>query len=66
MDQFSLFARLTIFAILTRGAMTRYHVPHLAQGPELSEKFHQRTKIVAFRQCLMEPFSRAASLKQHP
>ncbi|MCS5584822.1 MAG: MFS transporter [Pseudomonadales bacterium] len=59
-------AWLTIFAILTRGAMTLYHVPHLALGAELTENFHERTKIVAFRQCLMEPCSRAASLKQHP
>ena len=50
MGQFGLFAWLTIFAILTRGAMTLYHVPHLALGAELTENFHERTKIVAFRQ----------------
>jgi Na+/melibiose symporter-like transporter len=47
MCQFGLFAWLTIFAILTRGAMTLYHVPHLALGAELTKNFHQRTKIVA-------------------
>jgi GPH family glycoside/pentoside/hexuronide:cation symporter len=50
MGQFGLFAWLTIFAILTRGAMTLYHVPHLALGAELTENFHERTKVVAFRQ----------------
>ena len=48
--QFGLFAWLTVFAILTRGAMTLYHVPHLALGAELTENFQERTRIVAFRQ----------------
>ncbi len=50
MGQFGLFAWLTIFAILTWGAMMLYHVQHLALGAELTENFHERTKIVAFRQ----------------
>ena len=45
-----LFAWLTTFAILTRGAMTLYHVPHLALGAEMTEDFHERTRIVAYRQ----------------
>jgi len=32
MGQFGLFAWLTMIAILTRGAMTLCHVPHLALG----------------------------------
>lgn len=50
MGQFGLFVWLTLFAILTRGAMTLYHVPHLALGAELTHDFHERTRIVAYRQ----------------
>lgn len=50
MGQWALFFWLTVFAILTRAAMTLYHVPHLALGAELTENFHERTRIVAFRQ----------------
>lgn len=41
---------LLVFSVLTRGAMTLYHVPHLALGAELTENFEERTSIVAFRQ----------------
>lgn len=47
---FALFAWLLVFAVLTRGAMTLYHVPHIALGAELSSNFHERTTVVAFRQ----------------
>lgn len=50
LSEWGLFFWLTIFAILTRGAMTLYHVPHLALGAELTENFQERTRIVAFRQ----------------
>jgi Na+/melibiose symporter-like transporter len=50
LSQFGLFLWLLIFAILTRGAMTLYHVPHIALGAELSDDFDERTTIVAFRQ----------------
>ena len=50
MGQVALFVWLTVFAILTRGAMTLYHVPHLALGAELTENFAERTRIVAYRQ----------------
>ena len=50
LGQWGLFAWLTVFAILTRGAMTLYHVPHLALGAELTEHFDERTRIVAYRQ----------------
>jgi len=41
---------LLVFSVLTRGAMTLYHVPHLALGAELTENFEERTSIVAYRQ----------------
>ena len=47
--EWALFAWLTVFAVLTRGAMTLYHVPHLALGAELTDDFDERTSIVAFR-----------------
>ncbi|MEE4300977.1 MAG: MFS transporter [Pseudomonadales bacterium] len=50
LDQWGLFAWLTVLAVLTRGAMTLYHVPHLALGAELTEEYEERTSIVSFRQ----------------
>ena len=44
-----LFTWLTTFAVLSRGAMTLYHVPHLALGAELSTDYRERTLIVAYR-----------------
>lgn len=45
-----LFLWLLVFAVLTRAAMTLYHVPHMALGAELTENFEERTVIVAYRQ----------------
>jgi len=47
-----LFFWLLCFATLTRGAMTLFHVPHIALGAELSTDFQERTTIVGFRQFL--------------
>jgi len=44
-----LFVWLLCFTLLVRGAMTLYHVPHLALGAELSSDYTERTTIVAFR-----------------
>ena len=44
-----LFIWLLVFAVLTRTAMTLYHVPHIALGAELTENFEERTVIVSFR-----------------
>jgi Na+/melibiose symporter-like transporter len=40
---------LFVWAVLSRAAMTLYHVPHMALGAELSSDYHERTKIVAYR-----------------
>ncbi|MEM8499836.1 MAG: MFS transporter [Pseudomonadota bacterium] len=45
-----LFAWMLLLTLLTRGAMTLYHVPHLALGAELSEDYDERTRLVAIRQ----------------
>lgn len=48
-DGWGLFAWLLTFAVLTRAAMTLYHVPHMALGAEMTSDFEERTSIVAFR-----------------
>ena len=47
-----LFLWMLAFTLLTRGAMTLYHVPHLALGAELTEDYDERTSLVAIRQLL--------------
>jgi Na+/melibiose symporter-like transporter len=42
-------AYLAVFAVLTRGAMTLYHVPHMSLGAELSTDYEERTEIVKSR-----------------
>ena len=49
LSQTGLFIWLTVFAVLTRGAMTLYHVPHIALGAELSDDYEERTAIVGYR-----------------
>ena len=49
LTEFETFLWLTVFAVLTRGAMTLYHVPHLALGAELSDDYAERTSIVSYR-----------------
>ena len=42
------FLWLTLFAILVRGAMTFYHIPHLALGAEMAHDYHQRSTLFGF------------------
>jgi len=49
LGQTGLFLWLTGFTVLVRGSMTLYSVPHLALGAELSQDYHERTTVVAFR-----------------
>ena len=49
LGEFGLFVWLTLFAVLTRAMITLAHVPHVSLGAELSDDFHDRTTIVAFR-----------------
>jgi glycoside/pentoside/hexuronide:cation symporter, GPH family len=48
--EIGLFLWLLTFAVLARGAMTLYYVPHVALGAELSTDFVERTTIVGYRQ----------------
>ena len=41
------FIWLTAFAILVRGSLTFYYVPHLALGAELAQDYHQRSTLFA-------------------
>lgn len=43
LSEFSLFLWLTGFAVLVRGALTCYHVPHLALGAEMCQDYNQRS-----------------------
>ena len=47
--QVELFIWLLTFAILTRAAMTLYHVPHLSLGAEFTSHPTERTAIVSWR-----------------
>jgi Na+/melibiose symporter-like transporter len=49
LGQAGLFAWMLVTVILARAAMALYHVPHLALGAELSDDYHERTSIVAWR-----------------
>jgi Na+/melibiose symporter-like transporter len=48
MSEWSQFAWLTVFAIFVRGALTFYHVPHLALGAEMVQDYNQRSTLFAF------------------
>jgi Na+/melibiose symporter-like transporter len=49
LGQWGLFAWLTVTVVLTRAAMTLFHVPHIALGAELSDDYEERTTVVSFR-----------------
>jgi Na+/melibiose symporter-like transporter len=48
-EQWLLFVWLVVFAVLTRAAMTLFHVPHMALGAELTSDFDERTRVVTAR-----------------
>jgi len=45
----ALFTWMLGFTVLARLSMTLYHVPHLALGADLSDDYHERTVVVAYR-----------------
>ncbi len=49
LGQVGLFCWMLITVILARAAMALYHVPHLALGAELTDDYHERTSVVAWR-----------------
>ncbi|MAG30990.1 MAG: hypothetical protein CL908_08880 [Deltaproteobacteria bacterium] len=53
-----LFGWMLGFTVLTRAAMTLFHVPHLSLGAELSDDYNERTLLVTERHM----FQRAAAV----
>ena len=49
LTEFQLFLWLTTFAVLSRTALTFFHVPYLSLGAEMSQDYHERSEIVAIR-----------------
>jgi Na+/melibiose symporter-like transporter len=49
LTEWELFTWLTVFAVLTRFAMTLYHVPHMALGAELTDDYDERSRVVLIR-----------------
>jgi len=48
LSEFGLFVWLVCFAVLVRGSLTFYHVPHLALGAEMAHDYNQRSTLFAF------------------
>jgi Na+/melibiose symporter-like transporter len=48
LTQTEYFVWLTVFAIITRQALTLYHVPHLALGAEMARDYTQRSTLYSF------------------
>ncbi len=49
LSEIGLFFWMLVFAVLTRTAMTLYHVPYLSLGAELSSDYDERTLLAALR-----------------
>jgi Na+/melibiose symporter-like transporter len=49
LTEFQLFLWFTSFAVLSRTALTFFHVPYLSLGAEMSLDYQERTQIVALR-----------------
>ena len=50
--QLGLFLWLMVFSVLTRAALTLFHVPHLALGSELTNDYLERTSVFAYRMAM--------------
>ena len=48
LNEFGYFLWLTLFAVLVRGSLTFYYVPHLALGAEMARDYNQRSTLFAF------------------
>ena len=48
MSDWGYFWWLTVFAVLVRGALTLYYVPHLALGAEMARDYNQRSTVYAY------------------
>jgi glycoside/pentoside/hexuronide:cation symporter, GPH family len=50
LNEIGSFVWLTVFAVLVRGSLTFYNVPHLALGAEMARDYNQRSTLFAFSQ----------------
>ncbi|MGI9326619.1 MAG: MFS transporter [Pseudomonadales bacterium] len=48
LQTYGYFIWLTVFAVLVRGSLTFYYVPHLALGAEIAQDYTQRSTLFAF------------------
>ena len=48
LGEYALFAWLVVFAVLVRGSMTAYHIPHLALGAEMASDYHDRSSVFMY------------------
>jgi Na+/melibiose symporter-like transporter len=48
LSEFGAFLWLTVFAILVRGSITLFYVPHLALGAEMAHDYNQRSLVFAY------------------
>jgi glycoside/pentoside/hexuronide:cation symporter, GPH family len=48
LSHFGYFIWLTAFAVLVRGSLTFYYIPHLALGAEMARDYGQRSTLFAF------------------
>ena len=49
LSEWGMFVWLTVSVLFTRGAMTLFHVPHIALGAELSTDYIERSQVVSYR-----------------
>ena len=54
LSEFGLFIWLTVFAVLTRTALTFFQVPFIALGAEITKDYQERTQIAALRQEIID------------
>jgi hypothetical protein len=66
LSQFGYFVWLTVFAMLVRGALTFYNVPHLALGAEMARDYAQRSTLFAFSQLFGSLGRRVGGLRGVP
>ena len=50
MSEFFYFGWLVVFAVLARGSLTLYHIPHLALGAEMARDYVDRSRVFSYSQ----------------
>jgi GPH family glycoside/pentoside/hexuronide:cation symporter len=50
MSEIFYFGWLVSFAVLARGSLTLYHIPHMALGAEMAQEYVDRTRVFSYSQ----------------